>query len=419
MKKYNSVLLPMGNLNDVFHYDLKHRVASFLLLAILCSYIILFVLRLTGIDFTTSRFIVSFITICPFSIMIRKYYAKINCKAFILFFVLFLFFIVSITLNPEYIEWYTNDLFGISSILLFTGPLYLIFIISFFDDLSKLFNVVVLGCNISFFTNIIFLMRNIMFGGFDESTYDMDFGYRMGYCACIYLCFFSYKKKMSCLFLSFFCFFCLLMFGSRGSVLPFLITIIIIQFIREDLFKLNIRNLFYLVTIFVLVVYFYIFPFAEIITNLSSFFYIKSRTIDMLLNGDIMVGNGRQTLSELSTYMIENGGLFGYGMFGDRYYIGNYFKWGYPHNIINEILIEFGYLGGSILILLLSYMVYRLTLSLINQRTPAMLKILILVNIACSAKLFVSDSFWYNINFWMLIALYFNLNKLCLKSDAV
>ena len=128
----------------------------------------------------------------------------------------------------------------------------------------------------------------------------------------------------------------------------------------------------------------------------------QSRTIEMFVNGEMTEANGRDIIYDTAVELIKEGGLFGHGVYGDRYEIGKRFYWGYAHNFFLEVFVCFGYLGGSIFIGWLIYNVGKM----IARCKDACWKALLVIFLSSCVKLVFSDSFWYYKPFWALIGIF-------------
>lgn len=73
----------------------------------------------------------------------------------------------------------------------------------------------------------------------------------------------------------------------------------------------------------------------------------------MFLSGDITSDNGRDAIYALAAGAVKTMSFLGYGAFGDRQFITPYYYWGYCHNIILELIIDFGWLFGIIIFLII------------------------------------------------------------------
>lgn len=141
-----------------------------------------------------------------------------------------------------------------------------------------------------------------------------------------------------------------------------------------------------------------------ILSRLSAIFTrygISSRTLLSLMEGSFSDGNGREQIYALAIDLIKTGGLFGHGVYGDRYTIGNYFRWGYSHNIFLEFFVSFGYIGGIAASLFLVTGILRLYRHCDTWKR----QIVFITFLITSCKLILSNSFWYTPGFWALLAL--------------
>ena len=73
---------------------------------------------------------------------------------------------------------------------------------------------------------------------------------------------------------------------------------------------------------------------------------LSSRTIDYFFSGTFTDASERHIIANLAIDLIKRGGLFGWGVYGDRYVLGNYYKWGYSHNLFGVVC--FVWLSGRI-----------------------------------------------------------------------
>ena len=126
---------------------------------------------------------------------------------------------------------------------------------------------------------------------------------------------------------------------------------------------------------------------------------VSSRSVDSILNGNFSELNGRQTIYALAESLIEDGPLFGYGLYGDRYYLGPTVYWGYPHNILYELQITFGAIPGLlILVLVVGYVVY----AFVKAADPLAREVILILTLQC-LSLWISLSYLYSVPFWTLL----------------
>ena len=169
-------------------------------------------------------------------------------------------------------------------------------------------------------------------GVFYFEKYDMAFSY-----GCLLPAMTLYhNKKWYSVIASFAILIAIVSIGSRGAAIVFAIYVLL-----DTLFfhrKLIIPGI-----IFVLVL-FSLFPlFMSLLNDIG----ITSRTLTMIAQSDILShDSGRGDIYAAAGKVINDHPLFGVGLFGDRVYIG-----GYVHNILLEILMDFGLLAGGVIIL--------------------------------------------------------------------
>ena len=72
---------------------------------------------------------------------------------------------------------------------------------------------------------------------------------------------------------------------------------------------------------------------------------MRTRIIDQLLASDLD-SSGRDMIAQIIISKIREGGFFGYGICGSWQFVGTY-----PHNILLDILVSFGVLPGSLILL--------------------------------------------------------------------
>ena len=109
---------------------------------------------------------------------------------------------------------------------------------------------------------------------------------------------------------------------------------------------------------------------------------INSRNIKYLLNGIFLNDSGR---TQIATNLIDNITVFGKGIFGDRVLLNG----AYPHNIILEMLYQYGIIFGSILVIGLLIIGIR-GYSLASGNLKLFLKLLFITGVL---KLFISGSY--------------------------
>ncbi len=155
--------------------------------------------------------------------------------------------------------------------------------------------------------------------------------------------------------------------GARGAMLSLLATSLVLYFVN---YKPNTKNVTISILILLAGVIFAIFK-EEIllfISNILESFSIDSRTLRYLAAGELLDDSTRTPLYETS---LANIGVLGKGIMGDRIILNSY-----PHNILLELLVQYGWIVGTVLIFLI---VGCISASLMRKEKPEFIFIIILL----------------------------------------
>lgn len=192
-----------------------------------------------------------------------------------------------------------------------------------------------------------------LMGRFSIDKYSMSFSY-----ACLFpmLVLYTQKRPLPVL-ISFLIFFEVLAFGSRGAAVIYMV------FMALDLFrqKGKMRALVIVGGILLLA----LFPFfVKYLDQIG----VYSRSVSLLMNGGFTESDGRDVIYRLIISAINNNLFTGLGLYGDRANFGVY-----SHNIVLEIVLDFGIILGSIfLILFISIIIKALNISKYDVHEVAM-----------------------------------------------
>lgn len=138
-------------------------------------------------------------------------------------------------------------------------------------------------------------------------------------------------------------------------------------------------------------------------TELANTIGINSRIIDALsgLNmNNIAYTNGRASITDVSVELIKSNPL-GYGFLGERAQLNNAIYWfktnGYAHNIFLELILQFGAVLGTVIIIL---MICKIIQFLIHFDYRKNNMALAMVFLCYCVNLFVSRSYTTTFEFW-------------------
>ncbi|MBU3220656.1 O-antigen ligase family protein [Clostridium algidicarnis] len=187
----------------------------------------------------------------------------------------------------------------------------------------------------------------------------------------------------------------ILSLGSRGPLIC--IGFFIVSYLINNRVKLNYKSILIYPILLSLVIIIFI-KFDDILSYTYRMFLqlgIRSRTLQMLMEKGLYL-SGRETLYSTILDQIKQNPLLGIGIGGDRLYVGSY-----VHNIFLELLSHFGIIFGSIIIVFLFYLCYRM-IKLKSKNDSNFMLMWISMGII---PLLVSGSYLIEFNFWIFLGL--------------
>jgi len=320
----------------------------------------------------------------------------------------------SLLFHPEYSEWFNHQSYSLNKYFWHvTSPMWGLLILSLFTDKEKMATLIVFSGRLNLIWRLYeykeYLQRGYWSAYMGDGTlarldYGLNYGYQVVILVILFLGLFVYNKKPIDLVFLMVALALVIVCGSRGPLICIAIASLML-FLSKWRKKEATRFRFFsilLLLIIGLVVFVVSVPIlVNAVMTLLGRSGLQGRAIEMLLNGTITDDSGRSRINEMAYDMIRNGGLFGYGFYGDRYVIGQTWYYGYPHNVFLELLIQFGILGGSIIIIILVYHLIRMMI----RCNDVTWQFLLIIMFSASVKLWLSDSFWYYWPFWGLIAI--------------
>ncbi len=337
-------------------------------------------------------------------------------------------FAITWCFHPEYGSWYFDnpDYNLLSSVFYPTGGIFAFIFIFMMDDVEDMRKNMKWVGWIMFLFAIYTLIPVILHGHWsstgaaagdpsaaNESNYSLSFGYRTVISLLIFWTEYRRSRDKRYLVLSIICFVMIVLFGGRGTLLS-----IMLFFGIRYLGAGKPRSLRAWLFVFLAAVLAVLLYTGILFRLLTAFIGLlgsagSSRSLQMLTDGTFFQDGARQRIWNLAIRMIQNGGIFGYGPYGDRMVIGRYYTWGYSHDVFLELMVDFGLFGLLFIILLLAGIVWFL--STMDTRWKDMF----IIFLGLSCQLLVSDSFWYNSYFWAVLAFLLKHRKYLLSRTAV
>lgn len=139
---------------------------------------------------------------------------------------------------------------------------------------------------------------------------------------------------------------------------------------------------------------------ADVISDIGGF----SRTLYKITEGDLLQSDSRDNLSTIIENAIGANPL-GYGLLGDRFILKQHGMTGYAHNVVLELLCDFGWLLGPVIFVI--WIVNILKVFFNKNRQDSFYFYLALVPAGC-LMLFVSGSFVEEFAFWALLGVVYH-----------
>ena len=372
-----------------------------------------------GSSFVTPLYYLIFFVLLSLTIIVKKNKGSLIVPFWMYFFV-FLLLLFTTLIHPEYDKWFSHSVYGIVPAFLSPRAGIWAFLIVWLVNDDDLYT------SVKYTAFILFLFGSLQFalvsvrgywiikdieGTLRHDRYSLEYGYDM----LLPVAFFGAEWLLQSKKLYFvpyiFGAFMIFSSGSRGAVIwTVIMFLMILPFKWKNIESKKKIWLVLFLTVLSIAVVLICMNYQVILSWISSIFTrygISSRTLLFLMEGSFSDGNGREQIYALAIDLIKTGGLFGHGVYGDRYTIGNYFKWGYSHNIFLEFFVSFGYIGGAVASLSLIIGIFRLY----RHCDTLKRQIVFITFLIPSCKLILSNSFWYTSGFWALLALMMKWNR--------
>lgn len=234
-------------------------------------------------------------------------------------------------------------------------------------------------------------------------SYNLSYGYEMVFVSMVFLTSAFFEKKKKYYYVGLGTFLLAFLLGSRGVMLPmatFILLIVLLKYQEGSLYvSKKYRKIFLISSLGI----------ASIVLSIMLLnalygdgFQLQTgiRNIDMLFSKDFVSDNGRTKIWALTWQGIKEKFPLGYGVFGDRPFVGRRFIWGYAHNYFLETTISFGVFG----ILLNAFLFYTLGKSILFSTNKKYVPLLVIFT-AMNSKLMISDSFWFYDYYWALLGI--------------
>lgn len=350
------------------------------------------------------------------AVTLVKQYRSLNrlIDVFLLYLVIILLFVFKFWGNPDMSEW-IDRLYGLKSVITWGAPLgYIVIRLQY--DFNRMMNVLkhtglVLAIYYAWKSLEVITTGYWTIVQFDverHSTSNMSWSYGVLMAICFLSIYLLKDKKKIVLLPMILGVIGILIYGSRGTIICLVIGIVLlVLFFHEG--KMTWKNYLLIFAIAAALIFLLSDNGLLMISTLLQNKGVSSRFIDSMVGFKFSnfeeTSNGRWIIWITVLDLIKNGPFYGYGVYGERnavYSLG--MKWGYSHNIFLEILVSFGWLFGSIIIIFAVVQIVRFFRSSKNADE----KLVFILFLTIGFELLLSNSLWLQCAPWVLMALVTN-----------
>ena len=376
-------------------------------------------LNIEGVPREITLFLISSLPIIFLIVFYQK--DKKLLKDSKLFFIIYFFSALSFLINyvffPQYRYFYFRKEYGLLRVFRPDSAIYALLFFSIIDKDEDFYYIIKNFSYFNFLKILIFVYIPRLIRGYwidinylgakVTRLYSLSFGYTLIFPTIVFMYVFYRERKIKDLLLSVLCIGMIFFQGSRGALLLpilFLIFMSISNSIHYDSRKKILNKL--LLAIIITMIFFI---FGSQIKNVIAYIFktlgLRSRLVTKMLTTSIFDSTGRNEIWAIVWRAMKDNWVFGYGAFGDRPFVFPEHFVGYSHNIVLEIVSSFGLFGVGILTFLL---IQTIKMFLCKDR---LWRELYIVFFTISCQLFLSLSFWYVTEFWIMIAILYKYYK--------
>lgn len=223
----------------------------------------------------------------------------------------------------------------------------------------------------------------------DSSITYMEFSYALLPFVCVSYAYYISKRRIIGFLFFLIGLIEMFSFGCRGAIISAIVFVLISTFFNS---KQNIRNVF-LLSILIIIVALNLSNIFNYVLNLS--FFENSYVLKRAINEELFESNTRKLILDNCERRLFSMDMEISGLFGDRPYCGSV----YPHNIVYEILMQWGWILGSIFLIYIAFLFIKGFVHNENSRF-----ITLFFTCTILLRFFVSGSYLNSGLFWLMIA---------------
>lgn len=338
------------------------------------------------------------IVLIPFFLSIKQLRYKLKVGDMLLWIGCFVFYLFNFIIFPSNQDALEQHLFQFAFVAL---PYFLYGIVLDINKFLKpLFYISLASITITLYYQLMYLQGGSRSSDIDTTHYNMFLSYNM--LQHVLLVSWITLKEMKLWQLPFMILGILLLLslGTRGPLLCLIVFITTyVLFFQQMKYKNTIR---FMVVSLALVAITYLEQIALFFQALMIQYGMSTRIFDKYLNGEIEVSDARDYIKDTLYHELncDTNGL-GFGLCGSYKYVGTY-----PHNMFLEFWFSFGWVIGSLLLLLLFSLMIKSSIACRHNRNQ--LVFLLLLVCGSIIKLQMSGTFLDDALFFMLIGFCIN-----------
>lgn len=326
----------------------------------------------------------------------------------LIYFLVIAFFLLTIIIHPEYEYWYAREDYGvINYVLRPDNGIFIFLFIRLLNDPKKIIRVIKVSAWFMFLYYGYAVMRYLSRGYWIDTSHKgipihMSYNLSLGYNLLIFVLPFIYcameEKKVIDIVGALIGTVIIMIGGSRGPFLDIAILIVCYILIKVDASKH--KALLVLGVSAFAVAFIQLYPYLLYgLSSILDYFHITSRFVEKLASGSITEDAGRSVIWSAAIKMIKDKPL-GHGAMGSRYVLSRYIYVAHPHQIFLEILIDFGVIIGSLIIIWMVVCAFKL----FKMKGQEEWKKVFAIFFARACQLLVSLTFWHSIGLWGVLA---------------
>lgn len=318
-----------------------------------------------------------------------------------------LFLLLTYLVHPEYKYWYVREYYGVwDYVLRPDNGIYAYLFIRLMDDPHKILKYLLISAWVMLFHAGLDFADYLRLGYWNitwageriRASYNLEFGYDLLLYELVFLySALKYKKPVHWVMAAIGAVM-IIGGGSRGPVIDIAI-FLAIYFLMSVSRSRKKAVLIGALVVLIPILYFGYLPILYAISRLMTKVGVSSRFVNMLMAGTLSDDNGRLEIWERAIQMIRDNPL-GYGAMGSRHVIYSIIIVGHPHNIFLEILIDFGVIFGSAIILWGGLRIFRI----LRKKDLGEWQGIVMIFLGQTCQLLLSGTYWHRTCVWGLLA---------------